>query len=296
MLSTTQDGGRSRRRRPTQVLREELRAPHSGSREITMKVRYGKTIDSSRLKISVDKTQSIQAAQAASRSIAPGPYVHSCPVCFSGKFDPLWTIYGFDYGQCLLCETALVLNPPSEDRLRDIYSSEYYTSSNQKLYANEDVLRYRLDNIASPKVDFVLESVEPRPNSWLDIGCGTGEILKVASDRGLRVAGAETNAMQREFAKKRFGLDILGEFVTEKNIASLGGEFDVVSLFSVVEHVLAPDALLKELSSIQKRGSHLVVEVPYFPSLSTASQGTFPDLVNRMMHPPLHLFLFSVKG
>jgi cyclopropane fatty-acyl-phospholipid synthase-like methyltransferase len=259
-------------------------------------MRYGKPIDSTRLKINVDKRQSIEAARAASTAIPPGKRIARCPVCFGASFTPLCTIYGFEYAQCNTCETAVVVNPPAGHHLEEIYSSEYYTTANRKLYANDDVLRYRLENIAGPKVDFVLDSLDRRPRSWLDIGCGTGEILKVAADRGLRVAGAETNAMQREFAKQRFGLDILPEYVNETNIRKLGDDFDVISLFSVLEHVPDPDALLRELAVMQPSGTHLVVEVPHYPSLSSASQQTFPGLVNRMMHPPLHLFLFSLKG
>ena len=57
-----------------------------------------------------------------------------------------------------------------------------------------------------------------------------------------------------------------------------------------------PVGLVDVISSMQKAGDHLVVEVPHYPSLSAASQVTFPGHVNRMVHPPLHLFLFSADS
>jgi len=164
------------------------------------------------------------------------------------------------------------------------------------LYANIEILKYRLDNISGPKVDFVLNNISPKPKSWLDIGCGTGEILKSAQDRGLHVIGVETNKMQRDFARDHFNIDVLDEFITPQNIGKVGTTFDVISLFSVLEHVLNPDALIKEISAIQNQHSTLVVEVPHYPSISSLTQSVFPEYVNRMMHPPFHLFLFSLKG
>ncbi len=261
-----------------------------------MKITYGKKIDSSKLKSSVDKTQSIQASKAASNSIPLGDRIDTCPVCFSRKADSIATVYRFEYVKCRDCETAYVVNPPQQNDLERIYTSEYYTAANQKLYANKEILTYRLENISGPKVEYVLNSISPRPESWLDIGCGTGEILKSAKDRGLRVAGVETNEMQRDFARDQFDIEILGEYVTPQNIGKLGASFDVISLFSVLEHVLDPDALVASISALQSRQSILVVEVPHYPSISSLTQSIFPELVNRMMHPPLHLFLFSLKG
>ena len=74
------------------------------------------------------------------------------------------------------------------------------------------------------------------------------------------------------------------------------GRYGVVSLFSVLEHVLAPNAILKDVAQIQSSGDNLVIEVPHYPSVSALSQMTFPEHVNRMMHPPLHLFLFPLAA
>jgi hypothetical protein len=60
--------------------------------------------------------------------------------------------------------------------------------------------------------------------------------------------------------------------------------------------VLSPNAILNDLTSIQQKGDYLVLEVPHYPSISAFSQMTFPDHVNRIMHPPLHLFLFPLKA
>jgi hypothetical protein len=60
--------------------------------------------------------------------------------------------------------------------------------------------------------------------------------------------------------------------------------------------VISPNSILSDVSRIQAPGDNLVIEVPHFPSISALSQVTFPEHVNRMMHPPLHLFLFPIKA
>ncbi len=258
-----------------------------------MRIRHGKPIDSARLKVNVDKQRSIDSARTISLSVTPSASrLQRCPICAGKQLSEVCLIYRFEYAQCADCGTLLVVNPPSEEELKKLYSSEYYTASNRALYANDNVLEYRLRNIAGPKVAHVLQAISPRPNSWLDIGCGTGEILKVAADSGLSVFGIETNEMQRNFAKERFGLDVRDVFVSAATVGTVPS-CEVVSLFSVLEHVLDPVSLLQVLASRQAPGSYLVVEVPHYPSLSVASQATFRESVNRMLHPPFHLFLFS---
>lgn len=102
--------------------------------------------------------------------------------------------------------------------------------------------------------------------------------------------------MEGQYAQKRFGLEVLNEYVTPNNLDRFKDRFGVVSLFSVLEHVLDPNSILRDIAQIQSEGDSLVVEVPHFPSISSLSQMTFPVQVNRMMHPPLHLFLFSTRS
>jgi hypothetical protein len=81
--------------------------------------------------------------------------------------------------------------------------------------------------------------------------------------------------------------------VSERTLDQYSGRWGVVSLFSVLEHVRRPNIIKRDIAKIQSKGDNLVVEVPHYPSISAASQISFPEQVNGMMHPPLHLLLFS---
>jgi 2-polyprenyl-3-methyl-5-hydroxy-6-metoxy-1,4-benzoquinol methylase len=259
-------------------------------------IRFGKPLDSRQLKRDLDKSASVERAGAFSRAIRGGPHIPRCPVCEGPKAADLVTIYGFTYRECARCGTAYLSNRPEQSDIEAAYRSDYYTAANRTLLANDRTIEYRLAAVARPKVQFVLDHLTARSKSWLDIGCGVGEILKAACEHGFETMGLETNAMEAEYARRTFGVRVSEEYVTSETLSRHTGRFGVISLFSVLEHVLDPNALLKMLSQAQQAGDNLIIETPKFPSLSCFSQMVFPEQVNRMMHPPLHLFLFSTKG
>ena len=261
-----------------------------------MKIRHGKKIDGFRLKRSLDKATSTAAARDASTAIAPGPVLDACPLCGGATSTPLQTIYHFDYRQCGGCGVVYVANPPTADDLESLYNSDYYTASNTALLANDEVIDYRVDEIARPKVDFVIEHMTTAKRSWLDIGSGVGEVLAVAAERDFRALGIETNDMERAYGMRRFGTDMVDEFFDDSTLEKYVDNWGIISMFGVLEHVRDPDSVVRVISAAQAADDNIVLEVPHFPSISAYSQMSFPEHVNRSMHPPIHLFLFSLDS
>jgi 2-polyprenyl-3-methyl-5-hydroxy-6-metoxy-1,4-benzoquinol methylase len=260
-----------------------------------MLIKRGKPIDSRVLKRSLSKPDSIRTAGEFSRAIPPGPALAHCPICAHPEGRPIATVYNFTYCECGRCGVAYVANPPSGESLRQAYSSDYYTRATKTLYANPEISDYRVQNIAVPKVEFVLEHLTTAKRTWLDIGCGSGENLHVVAKKGFTALGLEANTMEREFAAAHFGLNVRDEYVTPQTLGNYRHKHGVVSLFSVLEHVPDPNSILANVAAIQEAGDNLVLEVPKYPSISVLSQVTFPQHVNRMLHPPLHLFLFPLR-
>lgn len=258
--------------------------------------KFGKKIDSAFLKRDLNKIKSVTDAKNFSLNIKPGTAMENCPVCRNKEIEFLQAIYGFKYYECKYCGVAFVADPPVEKDIERIYSTEYYSNMNKVLLANDNIINYRVENIAKPKVDYIQKNITTNKKSWLDIGCGVGEILSVVSSRGWKAQGIETNELESEYAKNKFGLNIEREYLNETNISKYSNKFGVISLFGVLEHLLRPQVMIKNIASLQEQGDNLIIEVPHFPSISAICQVTFPDLIDRVMHPPLHLFLFSLKS
>lgn len=92
----------------------------------------------------------------------------------------------------------------------------------------------------------------------LDVGCGTGGFLDLARRRrGARVAGVELDAALAARAAAR-GLEVTaGDFADVP-----AGDFDVVTMFQVLEHLPDPRAALVRAFGLLRPGGVLCVEVP----------------------------------
>ncbi len=258
--------------------------------------RYGKEIDVLTLKKDLDKLASIENAGNTSLAITPGPVIDTCPVCKSPEREYLQTIYRFDYHECAVCGAAYTSNPPGESGLKKIYNSDSYNQAVKRLVANESLTDYRIEHIAKPKVEYILRNISTHKDTWLDIGCGVGEILSVLSAKGIECVGLETSRMIREYGMKRLGVKILDEYIDETTVQRHLHNWGVISLFNILEHIKDPASLISAIAQTQEVNDNLVIEVPHFPSISALCQMAFPRHVDRNMHPPHHLFLFSVKS
>lgn len=122
----------------------------------------------------------------------------------------------------------------------------------------------------------LIERVQRPPARLLDVGCGSGEVLAVARDRGWEVAGAEPVEESAALARQR-GLDVRAAMVQEAGLAERS--YDVVSAFHVLEHIPTGTEFLRTAARWVRPGGHLVVEVPNWRSVHRRAYGAqWPQL------------------
>ena len=138
---------------------------------------------------------------------------------------------------------------------RDPVGSDWYEKS-APLRAKEDR--------SSPERDwrFLKFFIKDIPvGRVLDIGCGDGGFLGLAEARGWKAVGVDYDARVIALARGK-GLDVqardYADFLKERSAK----EFDVVTLFDVLEHVSEPRALLALIKPILKRGGRLMITFP----------------------------------
>ncbi len=96
----------------------------------------------------------------------------------------------------------------------------------------------------------------------LDIGCGNGTFLSELS-RGLEswnLYGSEVNELHRQ---RVLNIPGVKDFFTT-NLEGIPGQYDLVSIVHVLEHITDPVSFLADISSKLKRGGHLFIELPYY--------------------------------
>ncbi|MCB1377022.1 MAG: class I SAM-dependent methyltransferase [Alphaproteobacteria bacterium] len=90
-----------------------------------------------------------------------------------------------------------------------------------------------------------------------DFGTGHGLFMRVAKETAREICGVELNTIHVERLKK-------DGFRVEASIAAYDeGQFDVVTLFHVLEHLAEPVEMLSSIRTRMKPGGRLIVEVPH---------------------------------
>ena len=132
-----------------------------------------------------------------------------------------------------------------------------------------------------------IERFAARGGSLLDVGCGTGELVRAASERGWRATGVEPMPEAAATAREIWDVDVRTTMLEDSGLPE--GSFDVVCAFHVLEHVPDAPAFLSLLARWAKPGGLVVAESPNWDSERRRASG------DRWIHlrPGEHLVHFT---
>jgi SAM-dependent methyltransferase len=183
-----------------------------------------------------------------------------CPGCGGKSHRVLFVKRGYPIVRCEEC--GLVFSNPQVDE--SLVLDEYREGGSNDLWV--DVLtsprQLRLDR---EKFAEILDELEPHRGGGrlLDVGTSIGLFLRLALDRGWAGTGTEFGRRALAYARKELALDI-----SEAPIEELEGEYDVVTVLSVLEHVNRPRDFLREVARLLKPGGAAYFIVPNVDSLA----------------------------
>ena len=103
----------------------------------------------------------------------------------------------------------------------------------------------------------------PKKGFFLDVGCGTGSVLKALEKKSKYIYGVEISKTSLELCKKK---ELQCELYDGKTIPFKSEYFDVVGSFNVLEHTDNPITFLDENLRVLKRGGYLIIITPNFLS------------------------------
>jgi|SRR5579871_360647 len=111
----------------------------------------------------------------------------------------------------------------------------------------------------------------PRMHSMLEIGCGTGFVLRAVRQRfpDARLAGSEIFGAGLRFASERIPDGEL--FQMDARRIPFREEFDVIGAFDVLEHIDQDEEVLQQMHQAVRPGGGIVLTVPQHPRLWSAS-------------------------
>ena len=233
---------------------------------------------------------------------APMP-IHrdACPACGSEDVSEVlectdYTVSRetFPVWHCATCALRFTQNAPEASEIGRYYRSEDYVSHSNSSTGLVNGLYQRVRTVTlKQKLSLVRELTGKFVGgSALDIGCGTGEFLNTLYRAGWQTQGLEPDAGARAYATKHYGLDVdepglLFAEDRERNLAN--SEWDIVTLWHVLEHVHELHAYLARLRRLIGHRGVLLIAVPNYTSRDARHYGAEWAAYD----VPRHLYHFS---
>ena len=122
-----------------------------------------------------------------------------------------------------------------------------------------------LHQINPIRMAFTQEFAELKGKKVLDVGCGGGLLSEALAQCGAKVTGLDVEEKSLEVAKLHllesklkvnYHLGEVEKLATEKKHI---GKYDVITCMEMLEHVFAPESIIKACATLLKPGGYLVV-------------------------------------
>lgn len=221
--------------------------------------------------------------------------LRQCPVCGSASLNFYMNVEDhsvsketFQLQECGDCKLVFTNPRPDPHEIGKYYASaEYISHTNSKAGLMNRAYQIARNRAISGKIRLVA-SLGVQDTSLLDYGCGTGEFLSAAKSKGWRCAGIEPDEGARQKAIKNHALNVHSP---EKLPEISSGQFSLITLWHVLEHVHSLKETVNQFRRIIRSDGALVVAVPNRNALDATRYGHFWAAYD----VPRHLYHFSKK-
>lgn len=226
----------------------------------------------------------------------------SCGICRSTRSKSYASGKDFEYGtsekefqmvECLDCENVYLNPRPATAELGVIYPPNYYSYNYDEVISS--IARFAKDKLDRAKVKSWLKLAGSNSLQFLDVGCGNGRYLEMLSQLGVpkeKLFGVEMSNECIQHLKAQGFNGFCGRIEdVEPDLPE--GQFDLIVLLQVIEHVENPAEMVAVLSRLLKSGGILVIETPNTNSLDVS---IFRRRYWGGYHFPRHWNLFNQKN
>ncbi|MDD5774018.1 MAG: class I SAM-dependent methyltransferase [bacterium] len=182
---------------------------------------------------------------------------------------------------------------PTASELSKLYEKEYFkdlsvvSSKGMDIGGLKEIERFHFDRQYEEILSFIKRNFKQKNIKILDVGCGTGMLLKYLYKKGIKgLSGTEIDPSQSTDKIPIFNGDFLN-FKTQER-------FDFILFNNILEHVINPQEFLKKARNILKDSGYIRVQVPndlsytQHKAVSSLGKGKF-----YFFCPPEHINYFD---
>ena len=217
----------------------------------------------------------------------------SCPLCGSSGIHKVLTAKdhtvsgeSFDIWECDECGGRFTQDIPDADTIGRYYKSDNYISHSNTREGLVNKLYHRVRNITlEQKRKLVQKATGLQTGSLLDIGAGTGLFVDTMRKAGWKVTGLEPDETARARARE---MNILLNDTSDL-LQLPADNFDVVTLWHVLEHVHAVHEYIERVKAVLKKNGKLIIAVPNYTAADAKKYGEYWAAYD----VPRHLYHFS---
>ena len=192
-----------------------------------------------------------------------------CPFCESENTrlylklkDYFLSQEGFEIYACDGCKLLFTSPRPDKSVIGKYYKSEDYLSHNEH---KKGLVPWIYNQVKKVNIrnKYKIACGDKNKPHILDFGCGVGDFLHFAQQKGCEIMGCDMSEDARKFASEKLDKTI----VTPEEIFALPhSTFDIITMWHVLEHIDDLSFQTEQLHRLLKDNGRLVVAVPNYMS------------------------------
>ena len=192
-----------------------------------------------------------------------------CPFCESENTrsylklkDYFLSQEDFEILECDNCKLLFTTPRPDASVIGNYYKSEDYLSHNEHKKGLVPWIYNQVKKVNIRNKYKIACGNRTKPH-LLDFGCGVGDFLHYAQQKGCAITGCDMSEDARKFASEKLGKTIVSP---EEIFALPHSTFDVITMWHVLEHIDNLKFQTEQLYRLLKDNGRLVVAVPNYKS------------------------------
>ena len=217
-------------------------------------------------------------------------YLKQCPICESSKIFKLGNIKSnikeisseIDLMKCLNCLHRFISKVPKQIELNKLYETDsplVFGGTAHEIDQKKTFIENNFENIKPQFNHWIFDYIEQNEGNYFELGPGLCRLYRTFYLKGWKCQGLE----QRSFVKVN-GI--------KKDIQEIENNNDIVVAIDVLEHLVDPVKMLKEINFKMKKEGKIFLTYPHSESYrSRILKDRWP-----MVSPLAHIHYFSKKS